>query len=302
MALQSEMLTGEWDVYCNGVHSVVNLMPNGAFTHMLWGGVQGYWGHWSIQEAPQGPVLHFELAGAQPEVFFGPNGPQPMQWPSQENWLVTGMIGNQITTTDAILIRRVAMPFASPGFPSPMQAFQPGQFAAPPFSGIPGAMPQFPSPQFPPPQFAMPPVPAPYPAAPPAPRGQPAQPPRAAQQGAAAPMPPPAGAGQDTAVEMQPISNDEADAPVIPPSQPSQPSSAQTVAAAQQAQKDFANAQKIRSIYSDMMVNSAKTTESINDQWAAFNNDRMTELQKQNQDTIARTHASAQSFIDWLRK
>jgi hypothetical protein len=309
MALQSEMVAGEWDVYCNGVHSVVNLMQNGAFTHMLWGGVQGYWGHWSLQEAPQGPVLHFDLAGAHPETFFGPNGPQSMQWPSQENWLVTGMLGNQITTTDAILIRRVPMPFASPGFPSPMQTFQPGQFAAPPFTGMPGAMGQFPSPQ-----FAMPPTPTAYPVAPQAPHGQPAQPPPAVMQSASVemqpvsndavdgPQPPPAGAGQDSAVEMQPISNDDADAPVILPSQAPQPSAAQKLAAAQQAKKDFDTAQQINSIYSGIMVESAKATASISDQWAAFNNDRNADFQKQYLATITQTHTSAQNFIDWLRK
>lgn len=81
MTLQTPMLAGEWDVYSNVVNSILTLLPAGTFTHMLWGGVQGYWGHWSIQQAPQGTVLQFNVAGAQPQVYYGPNGPMQKQWP-----------------------------------------------------------------------------------------------------------------------------------------------------------------------------------------------------------------------------
>jgi hypothetical protein len=165
MTLQPQMLAGEWDVYSNGAHSILTLLPAGTFTHMLWGGVQGYWGHWSLQQAPEGPVIQFNLAGAQPQVYYGPNGPQTMQWPQQESWLITGIAGNQITTTDSILVRRGVLPFAQPGFAAPAPQFQP-QFQpgpqpfAPPQPEAPPFVPQFAAPQpavqLPPPQQVQP--------------------------------------------------------------------------------------------------------------------------------------------------
>jgi hypothetical protein len=272
--MQPEAMAGEWDVYSNGVHSTLKLMPDGTFTHMLWGGVQGYWGHWSLLQAPEGPVLRFDLAGAQPEVYNGFSGPMTMQWPQQENWLITGMMGNQITTTDSILQRKGAQQAAAP-FPSFVQQWQNAaekvnafwrqqglsQNFAPqpqPFlteSGVP--VEQFPS-FFPDPQATAGPQPAPQ------------------VQAAPAPQPNP---------QPQPV-------------QPNGVTAAQQAAmAAQQA----ATNDQIRQIYAGMAQQSWTTTNTINNQWQQLHEAQIASIQQMNVDTMNNTHAMAQKFIQFAK-
>jgi len=270
MALQNNDLAGMWDVYSRGMHSELNLMPNGQYTHMLWGGVQGYWGIWSLREDPQGPVLHLALAGAQPQVSNGPMGPQPMHWPEFEDWLVTGMQGNILTTTDSMLSRRVAPGAGLPGFgfpaPQPILPAMPyGGFAAPAATQV-----------QPPHQAtavtvqavatAQAPA-APHPQAPAMPAPQPYPPPQfqAPQQAPAVPQ-----------FQM----------PVAPqfqmPAAPGQPP-APTVA----------------SIYAQMNAQDLATTASINARWQQLHTYQIGVVRQENDGIVAATHAAAQRFIHY---
>lgn len=117
----SEPLVGMWDLYSGPTVSEIVLKPDGTYSHAFWGGAQGHWGTWSLDEINGHSVLVMHVQGAQPTMMNGPGGPQPIQWPAVEQWAILSVLPNQVNFYGALMVRR----FPAALFHPPTVATQP---------------------------------------------------------------------------------------------------------------------------------------------------------------------------------
>lgn len=136
----SEPFVGTWDIYAGPTQSELILKPDGSYSHSFWGGAQGHWGTWSVENLGGNAVLVMQLQGAAPTQMNGPLGPQPIQWPVAEQWAIASVQPNQVNLYGALMIRRfpqMATATTAPagGFPDPVTnppATQPPVQVSPP--------------------------------------------------------------------------------------------------------------------------------------------------------------------------
>jgi hypothetical protein len=151
-----EILVGEWDAYSPGMSSQLLLQAGGQYQNTLAGGMQYHWGQWSLIQNGGAPILHFLLAGAEPQYYVGPLGSVKIQWPREEHWMITGVQHDRIDFYGVTIVRRVIAP---PPLPQPASGMHapwrpPSIFPLP--AAAPPAQPHVPPPPATSPQVSVP--------------------------------------------------------------------------------------------------------------------------------------------------
>lgn len=129
-----KLLTGVWAVQAAGLQSQLVLAPDGTYSNVLAGGMQGHSGTWAVTaNLVGGQSLVFSIKDAFPKEFVGPLGSSPIVWPTSETWYVMAIHPDRIDINGGFMVRAGVTPdmmrtgaSAGPGVQGP--AVFPGAF------------------------------------------------------------------------------------------------------------------------------------------------------------------------------